>query len=94
MNLSDAFKAMAKVKEIFSAWGIMFNPTDEQAELATERIQICNGCENKRTDPVIHCGLCGCMLKSKIFSPVKGACPDNRWDEVDAKFLNNNNEAN
>lgn len=93
MNLSDAFKAMAKVKEIFSAWGIMFNPTDEQAELATERIQICNGCEHKRTDPVIHCGLCGCMLKSKIFSPVKGACPDNRWDEVDAKFLNKDNEA-
>jgi hypothetical protein len=94
MNLSDAFKAMAKVKEIFSAWGIMFNPNDAQAELATERIQICNGCENKKTEPFIHCGLCGCALKSKIFSPVQGACPDNRWNEVDAKFLNKDNEAN
>jgi hypothetical protein len=88
MNFKDAFKAMAKVKEIFSAWGIMFNPNDEQAELATERIQICNGCEHKREEPFIHCGLCGCALKAKVFSPVKGACPANKWDEVDDKILN------
>jgi hypothetical protein len=90
MNISDAFKAMAKVKEIFSAWGIMFNPNEEQAELATERIQICNGCEHKKTEPFIHCGLCGCALKAKVFSPVKGACPSNKWNEVDEKFLTTN----
>ena len=88
MNLSEAFKAMAKVKEIFSAWGIMFNPTDAQAELATERIQICNGCEHKKTEPFIHCSLCGCALKAKVFSPEKGACPAGFWNEVDEKFLN------
>jgi hypothetical protein len=90
MNISDAFKAMAKVKEIFSAWGIMFNPNEEQAELATERIQICNRCEHKKTEPIIHCGLCGCALKAKVFSPVKGACPANKWNEVDEKFLTTN----
>lgn len=90
MNISDAFKAMAKVKEIFSAWGIMFNPNDAQAELATERIQICNGCDFKRESPFIHCSMCGCALKSKIFSPVKGACPAGFWNEVDDKFLKPN----
>jgi hypothetical protein len=87
MNLNEAFKTMAKVKEIFSAWGIMFNPNDAQAELATERIQICNMCENKRNEPVIHCGMCGCALKAKVFSPVNGACPAGKWAEVDDKFL-------
>ena len=50
-SLKDALKLLAKVNEIFSAWGIMFNPNDEQAELATERIQICNSCEHKKEDP-------------------------------------------
>lgn len=88
-SLKDALKLISKVSEIFSAWGIMFNPNDEQAELATERIQICNACEHKKTEPLIHCGLCGCALKAKVFSPVKGACPANKWDEVDNKHLNN-----
>ena len=87
-SLKDALKILSKVNEIFSAWGIMFNPNDEQAELATERIQICNSCEHKKEDPYIHCGLCGCALKAKVFSPVKGACPANKWDEVDNKHLN------
>jgi hypothetical protein len=33
-SFKDIFKVWAKVNEIFSAWGIMFNPNDEQAELA------------------------------------------------------------
>lgn len=87
-SLKEAFKLLAKVNEIFSAWGIMFNPNDEQAELATERIQVCNSCEHKRTEPYIHCGLCGCALKAKVFSPVKGACPAGKWNEIDEKLLN------
>jgi hypothetical protein len=79
---------MNKIEEIFKSWAIMFNPDDAQSALAAERIQICEGCEHKRTTPFIHCGLCGCALKSKIYSPVKGACPDNRWAEVDEKHLN------
>jgi hypothetical protein len=79
---------MTKVEEIFKAWAIWFNPDDAQSALAAERIQICEGCEHKRTTPFIHCGLCGCALKAKIYSPVKGACPDNRWAEVDEKHLN------
>jgi hypothetical protein len=79
---------MTKIEEIFKAWAISFNPDDAQSALAAERIQICEGCEHKRTTPFIHCGLCGCALKAKIYSPVKGACPDNRWAEVDEKHLN------
>jgi hypothetical protein len=79
---------MTKIEEIFKAWAIMFNPDDAQSVLAAERIQICDSCEHKRTNPMIHCGLCGCALKAKIYSPVKGACPDGRWNEVDEKLLN------
>jgi hypothetical protein len=78
---------MNKIQEIFTAWAIAFDPTQAQSELASERIQICNECEFKNTIPIIHCGECGCALKAKIFSPVKGACPKNKWDEVDNKFL-------
>lgn len=79
---------MTKVEEIFKAWAIWFNPDDAQSALAAERIQICDSCEHKRTNPMIHCGLCGCALKAKIYSPVKGACPDGRWNDVDDKHLN------
>ena len=79
---------MTKVEEIFRAWSIWFNPDDAQSELAAERIQVCDACEHKRQNPLIHCGLCGCALKAKIYSPVKGACPDGRWNEIDNKILN------
>jgi hypothetical protein len=32
---------MNKIVEIFTAWGISFNPNDEQAQLAAERIAVC-----------------------------------------------------
>lgn len=78
---------MNKVKEIFQAWRIALDPNQQQVELASERIQICDACEFKETIPIIHCGLCKCALKGKIFTPVKGACPKGKWEEVDNKFL-------
>lgn len=75
---------MNKVEEIFKAWNIAFNPNSEQAELASKRIEICNSCEHKVTNLGINrCSVCGCALKGKVFSPVKGACPKGKWDEVD-----------
>jgi hypothetical protein len=76
-----------KVTEIFQAWRISYSPEADQAELAAERIQICNSCEFKRDNPVVHCSACGCALKKKIYSPVKGACPKGLWNEVDEKLL-------
>jgi hypothetical protein len=78
---------MNKAQEIFTAWRIALDPNNTQSELASERIQICNECEFKATIPVIHCSVCKCALKGKIFSPVKGACPKGKWEEVDNKFL-------
>ena len=72
-----------KVSEIFTAWKISYSPTDLQADLAAKRIQICDECEFKKTSPTIHCGVCGCSLKKKIYSPVKGACPKGKWNQVD-----------
>lgn len=78
---------MNKVEEIFTSWRIAIDPNQEQKELASERIKICDECEFKKTFPIIHCGECGCALKGKIFSPVKGACPKNKWSKVDEKYL-------
>jgi hypothetical protein len=78
---------MNRIEEIFKAWSIWFNPDDAQSELAAERIQICDSCEHKRTNPMIHCGLCGCILRGKIYSPTKGACPAGKWNEIDEKHL-------
>jgi hypothetical protein len=78
---------MNKIKEIFKAWNISFNPNDEQAELASKRIEICNSCEFKKKNVGINtCSVCGCALKKKVFSPVKGACPKGKWDDVDEVF--------
>jgi hypothetical protein len=74
---------MNKIVEIFKAWNIAFNPNDSQSALAAKRIEICNSCENKKEVPIIHCGLCGCALKAKIYSPVENACPAGKWASVD-----------
>jgi len=75
---------MNKIEEIFKAWNIAFNPDDAQAELAAKRIEICNSCEFKKTDFGLNrCSVCGCALRGKVFSPVKGACPKGKWDDVD-----------
>jgi rubredoxin len=83
---------MNKIQEIFTAWAISFDPNQEQSELASERIAICNECEFKATTPIIHCSLCGCALRAKIFTPLKGnevtpTCPQHKWKEVEDKFL-------
>ena len=83
---------MNKIEEIFKAWGIMFNPTDAQAELATDRMQICEECDSKRTIPFIHCAECGCALKAKIYTPKIGACPRGKWVAVEMKWENEKNK--
>lgn len=79
---------MNKVTEIFKAWRIAYDPNDTQAELATERIKICDACEHKAITPFPRCRLCGCSLKGKIHTPAKKSCPAGKWDEVDNNFLN------
>lgn len=83
---------MNKIEEIFKAWGIMFNPSDSESELAAMRMEICDGCESKKTIPIIHCGECGCALKAKIYSPKIGACPKEKWLVVEKEWeLKKNN---
>jgi glycosyltransferase involved in cell wall biosynthesis len=75
---------MNKLQEIFTAWGISFNPNQDQSKLAAKRIEVCNSCEHKdETLGVNRCKVCGCALKAKVFSPVLGACPEGKWDEID-----------
>jgi len=75
---------MLKVVEIAKAWIAAANPTDEQKTVAEHRIAICDKCPHKAYEKhlnLYYCGLCGCPLQGKIFSPLPGeqACPDKRW---------------
>jgi hypothetical protein len=83
---------MNKIEEIFKAWGIMFNPNDSQTELAGKRMEICDGCNSKRTIPLIHCGECGCALNAKVYSPKIGACPLGKWTAVEMEWEHKKNK--
>jgi hypothetical protein len=91
ISLNDIAKAVknvnsiSKIEEIFRAWGIALNPNDEQYELAKKRLEICETCEFKSDNPVRHCTVCGCALKGKVYSPVKGACPKGKWNKIDSE---------
>lgn len=74
---------MNKLVEIAKAWIIAANPNPEQKLLAESRASVCDACPHKAYNETIdlhYCGLCGCPLSKKIFSPAgPDACPDKRW---------------
>jgi hypothetical protein len=77
------------MEEIFKAWGIQYDPNNPKNELASKRIEVCNTCPNKKEMDGVRniCSLCGCMLKSKVFTEEMGQCPDNRWNEVENELV-------
>jgi len=77
------------MEEIFKSWGIGYDPNDSRNELASKRIEICNTCPNKKEMEGVKnvCSLCGCMLKTKVFTSEMGQCPEDRWNEVESKLV-------
>jgi hypothetical protein len=93
---------MNKVEEIFKSWMISFDPSQEQADLAIKRIEICDACEFRVLTPIgpffniAKCSVCGCSLKQKIFTPITykdpgGSCPHSKWSFVEDEWLNSKN---
>ena len=77
---------MLKIVEIAKAWIAAANPTPKQQAIAEYRISVCNKCPHRQYEKRFDthtCGLCGCPLSKKIFSPVEGkqSCPDARWEK-------------
>ena len=75
---------MLNIIEIVKALIISFNPNPKQRDIANERAETCKTCPHIKyyTHIDTHmCGICGCPISSKIFSPQSGqkACPDSRW---------------
>ena len=68
-----------KVTEIFNAWKVAANPTEDQKQIAEDRLKVCMSCEFKRDEPIFHCGTCGCPLQKKIYSQVPRSCPKGKW---------------
>ncbi len=77
---------MNKVIEIFRSWGISYDHTNEQSDLAAARMRICDDCSFKATKPIIHCTECMCPLQKKVFSPRFGACRIGKWDITDKQY--------
>jgi hypothetical protein len=73
---------MNKIKEIIIAWATKMNPTEEQKQIAEQRLQICMTCEFWKSNAagIEYCSKCGCATKGKVFSP-RGAdaCPEKKW---------------
>lgn len=68
--------------EIAIAWKRAARPTDEQQQLAEERLEICNSCEYKEFKSLIRtyiCGACGCPIQKKIYTPQEQGCPKRKW---------------
>jgi ribosomal protein L37E len=76
---------MNKLVEIAKAWVIAANPNPEQKLLAEQRASICDTCPHRAYNETIdlyYCGLCGCPLSKKIFSPAgPTACPGKKWPQ-------------
>lgn len=72
---------MNKLKEIVLSYATKLNPTEEQKEIAEQRLEICMKCEFwVQSNIRDYCGKCGCTTSAKVFSP-KGAdaCPEKKW---------------
>jgi len=69
-----------KVTEIFNAWKISMNPSEDQQDIAAERLEICLTCEFKREEPFLSCSACGCPLKKKVHSQIPRSCPKGKWN--------------
>ena len=86
---------MNKIVEIFKAWSIAMSPDEEQNRVAASRLETCSKCVNKKRNEfgVDYCGLCGCPLKGKVFTPIRVSehlanptkvahpCPGKYWEE-------------
>jgi hypothetical protein len=73
---------MNKIKEIILSWATKMNPTEEQKQVAEQRLKVCMNCEFWRESPtrIEYCSKCGCLTKAKVFSPVGiDACPLHKW---------------
>jgi len=83
---------MNKFREILEAWRIKWNPTEEQKVLSERRLEVCKDCPSRLelingSDFWVTCGECGCPLDAKSHSPVKGACPLGKWNDIENELL-------
>lgn len=83
---------MNKFQEILTAWRNKWNPTEEMKKLSEMRLRICKECAWRKEviegiNWSVICGQCGCPLDAKSHSPVKGACPLGKWNDVENTML-------
>ena len=81
---------MINFKEIFVAWKTAAKPSEAEAKIAKDRLNVCIKCPYKKevfekSKWALLCGKCGCPLRVKVFSKEINPCPMGYWKEVDSK---------
>lgn len=75
------------IKTIVKAWGISFNPSNQQKALAERRAEICLTCPAKTKIGVMQlCSECGCPISKKVFTDEVNPCPLGKWT-FDEEYL-------
>lgn len=67
--------------KIGKAWKNKIIHTDEQKEIADERMAVCQSCPNRSSDNLLNvevCDLCLCPLVAKIYTD-ESDCPLQKW---------------
>jgi hypothetical protein len=83
---------MIDYKEIFEAWKISLNPTQQEEELGQKRLNVCLGCEYRKEllkglKWTAYCNDCGCPLNKKVFSKTFNPCTQKKWKDVDSNYM-------
>jgi hypothetical protein len=83
---------MYKFEEIIKAWITKWNPNERERELSKRRLAICATCPSRKETLgdlrlFVICDECGCPLEAKSHSPVKGACPLGKWNDIENQMI-------
>ena len=70
---------MSSIVEIIQSYKNYFTATSEQKITAASRVKTCKNCEHFTAN--IICGLCGCPIAVKAFSPYADSCPAGKWEQ-------------
>lgn len=69
-------------KKIITSWLISLNPDEKQKEVALNRIEVCNNCEENKYSKLFDiylCDKCKCPLSKKVYTENKEDCPLRKW---------------
>lgn len=72
---------MADPIRIARAWKKRIIHTEEEKEIAAERMSVCDACPNRQLNQYLNyyeCGICFCPLTALVYDKITG-CKADKW---------------